>query len=624
MVVITVITVAGGPPFLPPLYATGAISAILATLSPFTNSPYVVYASLRALSVIADAATVAPPGSPFDLQVLADSLFIPTHIHSLQGILLSTSLDNVTQSQITLAANLISRLCRDANHRLALSKANGVLDALATRLASFVVAEGLVIPVAEWARKGDADVLEHIPAPAPSHAKIGPILHALATIISDSRYRAFMLLTSPAILAVLPVTQFIPAPAVRAAWQSTGLSGVPSGESLSAMDYLLPPMPIQRGARRPRRKSVSVESRERKSGLVTSTHEQVHSESYGQVVESQSGEGEVPESPLIPYLIYLSRSSDDLVRLMAIAVLTPLVKADFVTKPGRETMIATLIVPTLTQLIRDHLEKQCTKDSRFVVDAATMETWEILELAPVLLARLILDHEALQQAAFDCKAIETLSKLLQEAYKPAISTQPKMWSPNPGTGMDMDESSAACRLGQAGALPLLMHRIRLRESALKAIASSLAKEDYRKAFVELDTVPYVIESLSQYPGKPLQAKERPRRQEKSEEDAPAIPKPGYGENPTSVIIGACHVVRMLSRSVSILRTALVDYEVFIPMLKFLRHPNVDVQIAATAVMANLVTDVSPMREVSFFFFIPFFFLGYCIPIFRTAGYLSLL
>ncbi|PKS06983.1 hypothetical protein jhhlp_005580 [Lomentospora prolificans] len=584
----------GGPSFLPPLHATGSISAILATLSPLTNSPHIVYASLRALSVIADAAAVAPAGSPCDLQTLADSLFIPTHIHSLQIILLSTSHDDIAQSQIVLAANLISRLCQDANHRLALSKANGVLDALATRLASFVVSEGLVVPGAEWADKSEqAEMSEHIPAPAPRHARIGPILHAIATVVGDSRYRAFMLLTSPAILAVFPVTEFIPAPAVRAAWQTTGLSTVANGDSLGAMDYLLPPVP-QRGSRRARRKSV--ESKERKSVSVTSVHEHIRSESYGQAADSQTCDGDVPESPLIPYLIYLSRSDEDLVRLMAIAVLTPLVKADFVTKPARETMIATIIIPTLLQLMRDHLEKPYTTDARFTVDTATKETWEILELAPVLLARLIVDHEVLQQAAFDCNAIEILSKLLQEAYKPAVSAQPRMWSPNPGASMDMDECSPARKLGRAGELPLLMHRIRLRESALKAIADALAKEDYRKSLMELDVIPYIVESLSMHPGRPLPAKERPRRQSAQTEDAHTTAKPEYGLNSSNVLIAACHVVRMLSRSVSILRTALVDYDVFVPILKYLHHPVVDVQIAATAVMANLVTDVSPMRE----------------------------
>ncbi|CAI4217250.1 unnamed protein product [Parascedosporium putredinis] len=285
----------GGSPFLPPLHATGSISAILATLSPLNNSPHVVYASLRALTILADAAAVAPAGSPCDLQILADSLFIPAHIHSLQSILLAAPHDSLTQSQITLAADLISRLCHDVNHKLALSKANGILDALATRLAGFIISDGLVIPGAEWSDKGQqGDAADCIPVPAPRLAKIAPILNAIAVVIGDSRYRAFMLLTSPAILAVLPVAQFIPAQAVRAAWQVAGLSTSGNGESLGAMDYLLPPMP-QRGSRRARRKSA--EPKERKATSITSVHEHIRSESYGQGADSQSGDGDLPESP---------------------------------------------------------------------------------------------------------------------------------------------------------------------------------------------------------------------------------------------------------------------------------------------------------------------------------------
>src|SRR5690606_7328336 len=73
--------------------------------------------------------------------------------------------------------------------------------------------------------------------------------------------------------------------------------------------------------------------------------------------------------------------------------------------------------------------------------------------------------------------------------------------------------------------------------------------------------------------------------------------PGYGENPPSVIIAACHVVRMLSRAIGVLRTALVDFSVWVPILKFMRHPDVNVQIAAAGAMCNLVMEVSPMREV---------------------------
>jgi hypothetical protein len=160
--------------------------------------------------------------------------------------------------------------------------------------------------------------------------------------------------------------------------------------------------------------------------------------------------------------------------------------------------------------------------------------------------------------------------------------------------MDVESTASFAQLGDHGQNPLLAHRILLRESALKAIgALSAGKEDYRKALVAEDFVPFVVESLCEYPRKPKQAKDKP-----SHDAARTGPWPAYGKNPQSVIIAGCHVVRTLARSVSILRTSLVDHAVTMPIFRFMRHPNINVQIAATATIINLVVEVSPVREVS--------------------------
>ncbi len=69
-------------------------------------------------------------------------------------------------------------------------------------------------------------------------------------------------------------------------------------------------------------------------------------------------------------------------------------------------------------------------------------------------------------------------------------------------------------------------------------------------------------------------------------------------NPDAVLIAACKVTRSLSRSVSVLRTSLIDHGVAQPVFELLTHPSIKVQIAATEVITNLVLDVSPMRTVS--------------------------
>jgi len=55
---------------------------------------------------------------------------------------------------------------------------------------------------------------------------------------------------------------------------------------------------------------------------------------------------------------------------------------------------------------------------------------------------------------------------------------------------------------------------------------------------------------------------------------------------------------MLSRSVSILRTLLVDYGVALYVLDLMKHPDVNVKVAASSAICNLVLEVSPVREVS--------------------------
>lgn len=88
-----------------------------------------------------------------------------------------------------------------------------------------------------------------------------------------------------------------------------------------------------------------------------------------------------------------------------------------------------------------------------------------------------------------------------------------------------------------------------------------------------------------------------KKNEKTSDDSSDDESKGeYGTNPVEVLIAACGAVRALSRSVSVLRTTLIDNGVAEPVFQLLQHPEIEVQIAATATVCNLLTDVSPMRE----------------------------
>lgn len=162
-----------------------------------------------------------------------------------------------------------------------------------------------------------------------------------------------------------------------------------------------------------------------------------------------------------------------------------------------------------------------------------------------------------------------------------------MWSADADDAeQDRDlEAAADCRLGHPGYSPVLCHVMRYRENILKALAALVPfKDEYRKAVCENGVVPYIIDSL------------RPRSSDPSSD----VSKPkntAVDGNPTPTLLAACGAARMLTRSVSVLRTSLIDAGIAPPLFVLIRHPDIDVQIAATSVICNLALDFSPMKEV---------------------------
>jgi hypothetical protein len=566
----------------------------------------VVLTALRALANITDATRLAPPGSD-DTMALSEALFKPHHVSSLYRILASGSTALAIQEQKCLVSRLISLLCRRVQQQNMLAS-HGVLDALATMLASFVVQRGEVVPGAEI--MGEADgLINLIPEPAPLGADLSLTLKAISTIIADSPYRSCMLICSPAVVAVFPKLDFTPpAKETRVVWHALETSGLCNfrARTPGAMDYRLPLVPINQ----PR--SISAHYTQFPPLGFSLSNDNLASLS----VRSSSGRfmgwdtsrfdstsvdaaDEESESPLVPWLIHLIRSTDGLTRVNAASVLASLFKAGF-TFPEREVAISHLVVPLLCQMLKDH-DKEIPPSARnsVLLDHDTVLDWAILEQTPAILARLVADSDLLSQAAYDCGAMKTVHKLLKDSYEPILNhLEPRQWSPSPERTRAGDEGLPTCRMGPPGRIPLYAHRIKMRESSLKLAAGLISlKEEYRKNIAEQETVPYIVESLSAHPRKPRSAKEKARA-DKSVEDAdgPNENSP-YGINPSSVILAACHVVRVLGRSVSNLRTTLEDHGVATPIFYLLKHPEAEIQVAACAAACNLVLTCSPMREV---------------------------
>lgn len=460
------------------------------------------------------------------------------------------------------------------------------------------MAEGVVVPGADQLAQRDG-LFEVFPDPATSSSKLGLILDAVGAILGDSKYRAHRLVYSPVILAVFPSIPYHPAKGY-ADNHDLDTAGGSDGRSYdqTAMDFLLPlSMPTRSLSGSPSpypsldRLDLQQTSRQSPHRASSFTN---WSANRAQAGQSGEVDNDALECPLIPWLIHLVRTKTGYDRLMATYLLTALFKAGLGKKANREVSIALLVVPILVDMIA-----KSDKDDYDPDDPKSTLQRTILERAPAILAWLITDSEILQKAAFDADAAKVVSKLLKRAYEPVpSSTQARFWSPQPDTGMDVEGSSPLAQLGEAGENPLLSHKIKVRESALKAIgALASGKEDYRKAIATDDFVSYVVESINEFPRKPKPPKERPKDQDA--ESTRSGPTAGYGINPVPVLIAGCYVVRMLSRSVTILRTALVDYAVAIPIFRFMKHRDINVQIAATETMSNLVLEVSPVREVRF-------------------------
>ncbi|CAH0032021.1 unnamed protein product [Clonostachys rhizophaga] len=583
----------GGPTFLAPLHACQALPAILSNISPYINPPQIVIAALRALTDIADASALADSDSPLDLSSVADQVFTPLHLESFNAILSISSSKHLWQTQASLAAGLISRLCKEERQQNALTM-SGVLDSLAAKLASFAVSEGFVVPGAGITAQSDG-LSGAFPEPAPSNSLLGPVLDAIATILGDSKYRAHRLVYAPAILAVFPSTQSLRQLFDLSSNVESAGRNYSKHLDLTAMECVLPAIPTSV----PRSASTSQSSlanSERSDAQINTRSNQSRASSIWSSAATpfkpfSEPEPDEMESPLIPWLVHLVRTRTDYERLVAASVLTSLYKADLGSKAVREMSLGLLVIPILVEMMIK-IEKE-TKGSPMNMTAPLTQR-VILERAPLVLARLINDCEYLQMSAFSCLAAETVTKLLKRAYLPVrASTETQMWSPRHDNDMDVEEGSPVAQLGPRGQDPLIVHVVKVREATLKAVtAIALGKEEYRNALVREDVIPYVVQSLSEFPNKP-----HPPKGAKDQPAITASSTPGYGTNPLSVIIAGCHAVRGLTRSVSILRTTIVDHDIAPAIFEYMKHPNVDVRSAATATMSNLVLEFSPVREM---------------------------
>ncbi|KAI5293265.1 hypothetical protein KEM52_005699, partial [Ascosphaera acerosa] len=217
----------GGAAFIYPIFAAGCIPLLVSMLA--------IGARKLRLAVLETLESVAN-NLPMDYErtwpagrTLADAIFSQPAITHLVDILqlhskppLSCGLgqpdNNVDNASagcprcFVRAADLISKICLEPHHKIALGR-HGAVDALAHTIASFVVAQGLVLPGAErfvgpsvGVAAGQSGVLGYMPRPAREDPSVlCAALRAVRTITAESRARSDHFLAAPAIKAVFPM-----------------------------------------------------------------------------------------------------------------------------------------------------------------------------------------------------------------------------------------------------------------------------------------------------------------------------------------------------------------------------------------------------------------------------------
>ncbi len=571
----------GGLIFVQPILHGSVIPPLLTLLSSESSSLTLIIAILKTLITVADR---LPPANSNDWpqdQQLANLLYSDEHVGSLARIIGQPSPASSVQQSILLATSLIVKTCSTNKQKDVLAAA-GVLDALATKSSSFVVSQGLVLPGAE-SRLHETGSLGTLPPSAPPRARLASLLQLTAIVVDGSRARSEKFLSSPSMVTVFPKppAEFSPSDVKKIPWGSaTYLSGtaVPRHTPSNPIDSLLPSMSTPSAklaaeqANFPPLSSVAPISKKGNSFLSASL-------SFGSV-DNDDPPSEDDENPAVAWLIYLVRSETGMTRLMAAKLLISLFRQGLARK-SRTTTFCMLLVPLLVRM----LDKDYEIDE--VLDNAGPDIVPVRllmkEEAPGLLAMLVMDSRSLQKAAVCSDAIKKLSQLLKESFDPIPAQRQAPWYPEKSLRFSRGRSDKA--LGEPGPSPMARHVMRHREAVLKALASLAPFDDgYRKSMCDLGVVPYIIDSLKPYAADPLLT-----------ENSPSEPNIISG-NPSATLLAACAAAQALTRSVSVLRTNLIDAGVAPPLFHLLNNPDSEVQIAATKVVCNLALDFSPMKE----------------------------
>jgi hypothetical protein len=553
----------GGPAFTAPLLAGQVLPPLLETLRLGETPNRLLTTTLMTLNQIADAVAQEKPGSDANGSSLAatmrEQVYTRSVVENIAEILAQTAGPSKTNQQVLLTIQLLTKTCVEDAHKKTLVDA-GVLDILAGKLASIAASDDSI---------PQTDSIQSQREKVPPRF-LSEIIEAIATIIKASPFYAARFLYSQ------PIQQLFGWPKDRTstAYDAQSSSTQPS------WDKLIPRVQTMASKSDPYTKSwpalgsytaVSGESYARLPSMETLTQSSSRS-----VVTDES------ESPLFIWLMYVARRGEGAERLSACYLLALLKKfgekwpLNDPSKATRERHFAYLVIPLVVKMIEESSEQ--SKKAHALSPVARDEMRFVLERSPLVLAELVSGNKPLQTATVDVLIMPTLVQILKKSFERVTTNAKPLWQPRAASREVKDQSidPESSTLGRPGLSADVLHAFRVRESALLALAAIAGDQDpHRKQVIELGAATHIIESLVPY-------------SESSEKDG----------NPDDVLKAACNVTRSLSRSVSVLRTSLIDHGIANPVFELLNHQSIKVQIAATEVITNLVLEVSPMRTVS--------------------------
>lgn len=554
---------AGGVSFLHPLCAANIPELLVDTISLEHGEldSRLITAALHALkSAAVFCSTTEDPPMDYDFwSIIINEATLPN---------LNRVLEKGDKQHIRLIADIISVLPSDRereSHKSLITN-SGILDTLATFLVSHAIDSKTLYY---------HDDISQYPPP-PSDAILPSILAAIATTIEGSNYRAH---------------RFILAPAVWDLFLRTGNDSNDHRQQFGARqgfmnpyESILPPLHI------PANKTISHNSSSSNFPALKTLQNGKNGSSHS---SNGAPAGDIDHSNAVcGWLLVLARKLRGLARVIALrllAVVSYAIEADsagsshkteFAQKTReRQRQLALLAVPLAVQLVKETNEASGADGRESPQDAHS-----IREQACAVLALLVACHKDLQIAAVDAGAIKQVCPILKKSFD-NVTLAKKMWSAKSNTEVDPN-APQTCHMGSATFPPEISHAMRCRQGALKALGALASREDiHRKAIIDTGVVSCIIDSMKPFP--PNAAADAHSQR------SPVAPKDG---NTVPVIIAACGAAQSMSRSVSVLRTSLIDGGIAKPLIQLLHHPVLEVQIAATDVCCNLLPEFSPMRD----------------------------